>query len=152
MVIACNKSEVGSNSGDVEEPQAVPQELASHKASLDEFASKLAANDPIGAYSMFASFTTSNISVTEWQESFNQYYEGFMKPTVPEANIDKYDGDAEWAKMRGIPETFPLSDVVAEGTVFLSHPEGSEYDGFVISVFVVVEGGQTKFASPYIED
>lgn len=150
MLAGCNSPELAADSH-VEAPK-IPKDMMQYKPVVDEFMSKPIKKDFVGSYQHFASFTQADMPLDEWQKTYEEYYEGFNKPSVPEVSMDKFDGDKEWSAMRGIPESFALNDIVGECTVYVVHGPGSEDEGFNISLFMVMEGGQLKLASPYLED
>lgn len=113
-------------------------------AFLQGFASAIVDRDYSRAYAAVAAERHATLSQQDFEEAFRHYRDELPDGLKTEVRVDPYDGEGSL-----VPEEL-RSRIVAEGVVHFLPGEGAE--GFSATVWILMESGQPKLASFYVED
>jgi hypothetical protein len=130
-------------------PQAAPQKAQAPDPKTDallrKFAAAIVARDYAAAYDAVATERRGSLSLAELQENFGHYRDGLPDVLKTEVEVEPYDRES--ASL--VPDE--LRDrIVAEGVVRFE--PGDDLEGFSAHVWILMEAGQPKLASFYVED
>jgi hypothetical protein len=114
-------------------------------ALLRSFASAIVARDYASAYGAVAAERRASLSQQEFEEAFRHYRDEL--PDALETEIGQEPFDRESAVL--VPDEYK-DRVVAEGSI--SFEPGGEAEGFSATLWILLEAGEPKLASFYVED
>lgn len=131
-------------------PEASPQPSAAVdpriEALLRSFASAIVARDYASAHGAVAAEQHGSLTLQELQEAFGHYRDGLPDALEIKVEIEPYDKES--ASL--VPDA--LRDrIVAQGVVHFE-PGGEELEGFSAHVWILMESGEPKLATFYVED
>ena len=147
MLLAALALSSGACSGSAPEAAAQKAQAPDPKtdALLRRFASAIVARDYASAYDAVAAERRGSLSLAELQETFGHYRDGLPDALKTEVEVEPYDKQA--ASL--VPDE--LRDrIVAEGVVRFE--PGDDLEGFSAHVWILMEAGEPKLATFYVED
>jgi hypothetical protein len=128
-----------------EAPQRAPAATdGKTQAFLQSFASAIVERDYARAYGAVAVERRAQLSQKEFEETFRHYRDGLPSALKTEVKVEPHDKSSSL-----VPDE--LRDrIVAEGVVYFE--PGGDTEGFNAIVWVMMESGEPKLASFYVED
>jgi hypothetical protein len=113
---------------------------------LEGFASAIVARDYASAYNAVAVERRGELPLSELQENFGHYRDGLPDDLQAKVQVDPYDRETALL----VPEE--LRDrIVAEGVIHFE-PRAEGQEGFSATVWVMLDAGEPKLATFYVED
>ena len=129
--------------------EASPQKPAAPdpktEALLQAFASAIVARDYASAYGAVATDVRATLTLQELQEAFGHYRDELPDALTAEVTIEPYDKESATL----VPEEL-RERIVAEGVVHFE--PGDDLEGFSAHVWILMESGEPKLATFYVED
>ena len=125
-------------------PQGPPATDGKSQAFLEAFASAIVQRDYAKAYGAVAAERRAALSQKEFEEAFRHYRDALPDGLKTEVKVEPYDKSSSL-----VPDE--LRDrVFAEGVVYFE--PGGDTEGFNAIVWLMLESGEPKLASFYVED
>jgi len=115
-------------------------------ALLRSFAAAIVARDYASAYSAVAVERRGSLTLSELQENFGHYRDGLPDALGVEVSVEPYARESATL----VPEEI-RDRIVAEGVIHFE-PGDEELEGFSAQVWILMESGEPKLATFYVED
>lgn len=116
------------------------------EAALRGFASAIVARDYASAYQAVAASRRASLTLQDLQENFGHYRDGLPDALEIKISVEPYDKESATL----VPEE--LRELIAAEGVIHFEPGGEELEGFSAHVWVLMEAGEPKLATFYVED